>query len=427
MSSIDNSSRKAQQSELNDLQAEYARKRKELVQKNEQELNSLKDYYGSKKDSLITEGEAAINHIRQRQQEQIEATAQERERINQNYRNSSQALTSSYNERLQSTRNKNEQNLEEVKNYGQQRVKQAQADSEYRLEQVNAKGSNDLAAAKQHHSSQLHTATSLNEKRLQNLKEQNALASKTEIERGRLTQAKLKEEIQEEFDKTWVRGEDKIEQAEKTQAGKLERFNENIEKRYDQAQNYWEAKEEALIDQYSKRLEKQKVTNENQIRNQNERFKSTYQKNELAQQESLNIQKQNFTRSLAETKKDFAKAAAKYSDRKDDPFYKVEDRGSELRENPDYYFFKAYIPEHEKDTVRVSVQENKVTVSGQRSFKDKVEGDNKSISTSNYQTFREEFALETPVNTKEMKRERDGDWVTFTLPKGMATRLNRKA
>lgn len=427
MSSIDNSSRKAQQAELNDLQAEYARKRKELVQKNEQELNSLKDYYGAKKENLITEGDAAINHIRQRQQEQIETAAQERDRINQNYRNSSQALTNSYNERLQSTKNKNEQSLQETKDYGQQRVKQAQTDSQHRLEQVNSKGTNDLAAAKLHHSSQLHTTTSLNEKRLQNLKEQNTLATKTEIERGRLAQAKLKEEIHDEYGKTWTRGEEKIAEAEVTQAGKLERFNESVEKRYDQTQNYWEAKEEALTDQYAKRLEKQKVSNENQLRNQNERFKSTYQKNELAQQESLNIQKQNFTRSLAETKKDFAKAAEKYANRKDDPFYKVEDRGSELRENSDSYFFKAYIPEHEKDSVRVAVQENKVTVSGQRSFKDKVEGENKSVSTANYQTFREEFPLETPVNTKEMKRERDGDWVTFTLPKGIATRLNRKA
>ncbi len=52
--------------------------------------------------------------------------------------------------------------------------------------------------------------------------------------------------------------------------------------------------------------------------------------------------------SLRKLAKDFVKAAAKYSEKADDPFYKIEDRGSQLSESGDFYILRAYVPEHEK-------------------------------------------------------------------------------
>jgi HSP20 family molecular chaperone IbpA len=170
-----------------------------------------------------------------------------------------------------------------------------------------------------------------------------------------------------------------------------------------------------------------KEAHEDELKNQHQRFQSVYQKNENAQRDSLNIQKVRYVKELNETRKDFVKAANKYENKEADPFYKVEDRGSYLRENPDFYVLRAYVPEHEKDVVKVTIQNDKATISGQRSFKDRLEDDGKIVSSANFQTFREEFPFEKPVITEGMTRERQGDWVVYQIPKGLANRLNRKA
>lgn len=99
-----------------------------------------------------------------------------------------------------------------------------------------------------------------------------------------------------------------------------------------------------------------------------------------------------------------------------------------MSENSDFYILRAYVPEHEKDSVKVSIQKDRATISGQRSFKDKIEDEGKIVSSSNYQSFREDFPFETPVMTEGMTRERSGDWVEFKIPKfSTGPRFSRKA
>jgi HSP20 family molecular chaperone IbpA len=78
---------------------------------------------------------------------------------------------------------------------------------------------------------------------------------------------------------------------------------------------------------------------------------------------------------------------------------------------------EAYVPEHEKDNIKVVVKDDSASISGKRAFKDEIEDDSRKLSTSSYQTFREEFAFEKPVITEGMTRERNGDYVTFWVPK----------
>ena len=204
-------------------------------------------------------------------------------------------------------------------------------------------------------------------------------------------------------------------------------MNASSAQRYEKQKQQWENREELLNKQYADRLVHNKKSNEKTLEVQNDRFQSTYEKNADAQRESFDIQKQQYTRQMAEIKKDFANATAMYSNKESDPFYKIDDRGSYLRENPDFYILRAFVPEHEKEAVKVTVQGDKAVVSGQRSFKDKIQEDGKISSTSNYQSFREEFLFDKPVILEGMTRERQGDWITFEIPKGLASRLNRKA
>jgi HSP20 family molecular chaperone IbpA len=125
----------------------------------------------------------------------------------------------------------------------------------------------------------------------------------------------------------------------------------------------------------------------------------------------------------AESKSTYTRAAKRsptvqnYQTKETDDFYRVQDRGSRVTENPQAYIIEAYAPEHEKDDLRVSIQRNKAVVSGQRKFADEAEDGNKKMSTNNYQSFREEFAFDRPVSQAGMTRERVGDYIRFSIPK----------
>lgn len=95
----------------------------------------------------------------------------------------------------------------------------------------------------------------------------------------------------------------------------------------------------------------------------------------------------------------------------------MQDRGSQVVERRNHYLVKAYAPPHEKDEVRISVQNNRAVISGQRKFSDVSQDENKKIQTNNFQSFREEFKFDLPVSHEGMTRERDGDYIVFTIPK----------
>lgn len=102
---------------------------------------------------------------------------------------------------------------------------------------------------------------------------------------------------------------------------------------------------------------------------------------------------------------------------KEDVFYKVVDRGNKMSEDSDGYYIEAYAPESEKNNVKVSVSEGKAVVSGSRKAQNDFENSEKKISTNNFQTFREEFAITKPIESKGMKRERKGDYIHVFIPK----------
>lgn len=104
-------------------------------------------------------------------------------------------------------------------------------------------------------------------------------------------------------------------------------------------------------------------------------------------------------------------------DKGSDEFYKVQNRGSRVVEKQNNYVIEAYAPAHEKENIQVSIHRDKAIVSGKRKFGDSIEDGDKKMSTSNFQTFREEFKFSRPVSSEGMTRERNGDYVRFTIPK----------
>lgn len=111
----------------------------------------------------------------------------------------------------------------------------------------------------------------------------------------------------------------------------------------------------------------------------------------------------------------------------DDSFYKVINHESQVKENSDGYTIKAFIPAHDKDDVRLTIQDNKAVLSGKRKFQDTVEDEKKKISTNNFQTYHEEFKFNRPVATQGITREREGDFMTFFIPKLESLRFDEES
>jgi HSP20 family molecular chaperone IbpA len=101
----------------------------------------------------------------------------------------------------------------------------------------------------------------------------------------------------------------------------------------------------------------------------------------------------------------------------EDDFYHVKDRGNTITEDSNGYYINTYAPEHEKSGIRVSISQNKAIISGSRKAQNKEEVQNGLMTTNNFQTFRQEFDLGSPVSSSGMTREREGDYIRFFIPK----------
>ncbi len=427
MSSIDNSTRKAQQAELNDLHAEFNRKKKDLVRENENQLSDLKSHYDDKKEGLTEQNEAAINHIRTRQKEMNNEAVSERQRLTENYNSKTSNLVKNYDEKLEDMREHRDQQLSKTKESTSQRVRTIEGQAQNQVSNIRNKSEADIKRAKEKYNKDMGQLNEYSQTRLDQQREQNESSVHNEVERGRNVTERVRTRNEKDAALLDQRGKEKIALTQEQGQKKLTRTEEENKRLYEKRQEQWEAKEEGLDTKYSNRLIHNKESYDNQLKTQHNRFQRVYQKNNEAQRESLNIQNEQYVKELAATKKEFINKNENYANKADDPFYKVQDRGSYIRENPDFYILRAFVPEHEKDSVKVNIQKDKATVSGQRSFKDKLEDGDKFVSSNSYQTFREEFPFENPVITAGMTRQRDGDWIEFRIPKfSSGPRLDKK-
>lgn len=150
---------------------------------------------------------------------------------------------------------------------------------------------------------------------------------------------------------------------------------------------------------------------------QREQFKTNLSHLARANDTSINVQKDLFERKMGELKLDQLTQLKPYQDKSDDPFYKIQDRGSSFSESEHAYVLRTFIPAHEADKVKVRIQPDKASVVGSRQYKDDVQDDGRHLSTSSYQTYHEEFKFDKPVLHSAAQQQRDGDWLEFTIPK----------
>lgn len=107
--------------------------------------------------------------------------------------------------------------------------------------------------------------------------------------------------------------------------------------------------------------------------------------------------------------------------KRNDSFYSVVDRENNFSEDKDGYTVEAYSPLEEQDNLQVTINNNKLIISGSRIAQNAVENDSKKMTTNNYQTFREEYNIGSSVYAEGMTRERQGDYIRIFIPKSKST------
>jgi HSP20 family molecular chaperone IbpA len=147
-------------------------------------------------------------------------------------------------------------------------------------------------------------------------------------------------------------------------------------------------------------------------------FKEQFSRTVGQHEDSLNQLNRRAGKQLEELRNDGALKLATYESRQEDPFYRMVNLDAELSDAGDTFVLRARVPRHEQDNVKAQVQGQQIVVTGARRSQDQVQlGEGRARSSSSYQTFREVFPIDWPVEASTVLREAKGDELIFTFSK----------
>lgn len=465
--------------DIAEIQTENARKKKELAEAKKRELKDTENYYNERIENEKDRGEAAVNHIRKRNSKEIRNLNQELEQYKVGLDERAQALNERENERQKKMVENSRGATNDFEARRKKVDERARADYENQIQSINKeraetneKINKERAKIQETYNRQTTETRQEREKRLAFEKER----AKADIERTRTESIQLREQEQLRGEQIRTQVKNKVEAEVDQQRArgetKLERVNQENEQKIEQAKLRGQNQEQAIMKGYGKQIETNKkvgeerltetqsrnerqlkqveAANQNDLKTeqeqydarkkemsenfqrtsqqnqeayrktldrQNDQFQSVYKKNQNAQNEALRIQERQFNRRLTDLKADLAQKVERYEDRKADPFYKLQEPDSRVRETPSSYILETRIPQHERNNIKVKVQDDKAIISGTRSFVDKIDEGDRALSTNSYQTYKEEYRFEKPVSAKAIIQERDGDFLKVIIPK----------
>jgi HSP20 family molecular chaperone IbpA len=417
MSVESSKARSRYQDDLSDLQAEYARKKKKLTEQNEQEIGDLQESHQNRKQALNSQNEAAINHIQKTQADSIEKYTESREKSSKKGQEKIEKMQTAYDAKIQEMQQERADSINKINSEKKKKLQEISDFTQNKISQAREEGKREIDSIKNYYKSAGRSENEKSAVKLGEAREQNEVQVNSEKMRGERSQEKVRAAYEQQIKKLHQDGDAQAQFEKNLADEKLLKVDNDFKKKYDKTLQTWNQREKYMQDSYAQKLERQKSGHQALLKSQTQHFEKSYDKREHDNEVALEIQEGRYTKQLLNEKRKFTREASKYAGKEEDPFYKIEDRGSKFWETPNAYIVKAFSPDHEKDQIRVTVDRSKAVVSGQRAFKDKIEDDNKKVSTENYQSFREEFKFDIPVATEAMVRERRGDFVIFEIPK----------
>ncbi|MFL5813209.1 MAG: Hsp20 family protein [Bdellovibrionia bacterium] len=154
------------------------------------------------------------------------------------------------------------------------------------------------------------------------------------------------------------------------------------------------------------------------IEQSTEKLDNNYRQIAQTHQETLARLNNETYSQLQRARLDTSKKLSAYSERQEDPFYKLMDLQAEFDDQGDKYVLTARVPEHEQKNVSIAIRGNQIVLSGTRRNEERVEVEpGHQKGTSSYQSFMESFPFAQAVESRMMTHEFRGDQVIVTVPK----------
>jgi HSP20 family molecular chaperone IbpA len=286
-----------------------------------------------------------------------------------------------------------------------------------RLEKQKQRGNETLSFVENKYQNEIDRVNKEGFVQLERLQKDNSAKIRTEAAKNSNALLEIDQDFTKKSKQLHEKGQKTISEQQTTHERKLATLNAQQENETKQTADRWKQRQTETQTEYKERMAREKEAMQSTFKKQNQRFNSEYQNREKNINAALRAQDNLFNRELNEQKIKLAAQVERYEERTDDPFYKVTNRESELFETPSMYVLKTFVPKHEKNNVKIRVNENGIVVSGHRRFQDAVSDEDRKVSSNAYQTFKEEFKFETPVAHRAYLQERDGDFITFKVPK----------
>ena len=402
--------RENQNHELSQLNQDFQKRKDKLVEQRQNEIDQLRKYYDEKEENVRNQSEAAINHIRQRTKESVE---EEKTTASKNIEGVKRSLGTE--------KQVYEKNLYQQRQLQQERLKKINSDFEEKRQNTVEEHHGDIEKIHDRHAKSLKDSQDHYSKQHQKIQSQNEQNLTQAQSRGQTQLIKVSQTYRDQIDKVHNEGEKKLHTEKTRQDTILNQIRTESKESLEKEHKLNAQRLEQEQNQFRDRYETSKERHNDEMRQQSQIFGEDLDQRQRQMERNLAAQERLFNREILKQKLDWAEEMKPFESQKDDPFYKIIDRKSDFEETATAFKLRTYLPQYDQKSIRISVQPDKVSVQGSRSFKDETHDDIRKVASQQYQSFREEFQFTQPVVEKAVVQERDGDYVTVTIPKLSST------
>jgi HSP20 family molecular chaperone IbpA len=332
-------------------------------------------------------------------------------------------------ERVESLTSDNRETMDELRSRSKALYDETRADAQRRLSQLKTKNETEVKTERERGHDSVNTLRKAygdavqhqqrdGERRLTQLDQENRRQLEQDRARAVRVNTTMQAEYSSEAQRVETTGQREIEDRQAKYKHLFTEQQNTNNARLQQNEIELTAKEAKLRDEHFKRMaETQEKADETIIR-QKSQFHERYNRADKSHKDSLGHQKEVYLKELYRQKERLDNKMGVEKARESDPFYQMKTFHAKLTENPGSYELTAQVAPHDRHNVDVRVQNDKIVLSAKRAFEDKFANEGVRTTTNAYQTFRQDFKLDVPVDAARVltKIKEDGS-VTVLVPK----------
>lgn len=442
---VDNLEQQGEQ-RVRNTRSTYDRRVQDTQKQRDQELHALHQNLDTQKEALSERSKEAFEHQRavedreqkttrdiekreynqrselmKKDQEQIgelrDRLQSQKSKMQDSQRGEFEKVNNTYQRELKQTRTEHEDAMAREKAGHDDRIKTEKERTQARIESERQEfGAREKEIRDKSHDVLSHESEGY-QKRITELQKKNDTTFNRERVRGAEATEKTREHYANEVNRLHKEGDEAVGEQKIINQGELTAQNMDYKEQREERALRFEAEKKKAFEIYRTQLAHDQGFFKKSLVEQKAEFDEIYKKNTDDNQDMIIASKTKAAEQAIKEKQKVMSTLGKYNDKASDPFYRVNTIEYSLSESGQFYELTAKIPEKDKEMVKVAVKNDKIVLEGQRRYQDKIDQTTHSMTTSSYQSFREEVPLAHPVREKYATREWKDGVLTVKIPK----------